>query len=150
MVIQTIPDHENSVYIMYEDIWHGDIYCPFCGTISVNLLSGQLEEMMCPHILFAESPSEIVYLADIFLKELQKLVPSLTRERAFDVGSVPWPSDEGDGFVSTSTSSFCGIFPNSITIATCDSQTGDETTISFAPVNVAKLERLNVTPGRNH
>lgn len=144
MEIQPIPKHENAVSIRYEDSWHGDVYCPFCGMKSIGFVSGQLEAMPCPHIVFAEAHGEVLHIADVFIQLLKELVPSVTEEKAYGLGGIPWPNSDNDGLVNISTDSFCTIVPNSITIATFDSESGEEMTVTFAPVDVQKSARLDV------
>lgn len=146
--MKPIPKHENAIDIRYEDTWHGDMYCPFCGTKSIDFIDGKPEAMICPHLVFAEADAQVLHIADVFQKELKKIIPSFTEENADDRGTFPWPSADGDGTESISTDSFCSIVPNSITIGTIDSSTGDETVVSFAPIDVARLEPLNVKPVR--
>lgn len=148
MEIQPIPSHKNAFYIRYEDTWHGDVFCPFCGTKSVDFVSGELEASVCPHIVFAETDCEVLHIADVFLRELKKLVPSVTEEMALSAGTVPWPDFHGDGVGPVSIDSFCIIVPNSITIATFDSETGEERTLSFVPADVHKSTHSDVKPIR--
>jgi hypothetical protein len=146
--MKPIPKHENAIYIRYEDTWHGDIFCPFCGTKSIDFVDGKPEAIICPHLIFAEADAQVLLIADVFLQKLKEIIPSFTEKKANDRGTFPWPSADGGGMESISTDSFCQIVPNSITIATFDSNTGDKTVVSFVPVDVARLEPLNVKPLR--
>lgn len=143
MQFQEIPKDPSSATIIYHDDWHGDLFCPFCGIKAIEFVDGELEAMVCPHMICAAAHGSVLYVSDLFLSELQKLDNTLTYERVCNRGSVPWPDADGDIF-DVSTDSFCSIVPKSITIITVDSDTGEEMTVSFVPVPAPRSARLDV------
>lgn len=134
MDLKPIPVHPNSVSIVLYDVCDGDLFCPFCGTKSVAYVGDELEAMPCPHLICATGLSAVLYVSDLFMEKLLDMDSTLTYERVCDVGSVPWADTDGEP-LNVSTDSFCGIVPNSISITTFDSRTGEERAVSFAPVN---------------
>jgi hypothetical protein len=138
-----IPEDPSSVAIIYNDDWNGDLFCPFCGIKAIEFVDGELEAMVCPHLLCAAAHGSVLYVSDLFLLELQKLDNTLTYERVCNRGSVPWP--DADGHIDdVSTDSFCGIVPKSLTIINVDTKTGEEMTVSFVPVPAPRSARLDV------
>lgn len=142
-----IPTDPSSVTIVYRDDWNGDLFCPFCGIKAIEFVDGELEAMVCPHIICAAAHGAVLHVSDLFLEALKKLDSTLTYERVCNRGSVPWPDADGHIY-DFSTDSFCGIVPKSITIITVDSETGEEMTVAFAPVPAPRSARLNVQSKR--
>lgn len=136
MDLKPIPVHPNSVSIMLNDVWHGDLFCPFCGMKSVAFVGDELKAMPCPHLICATGLGAILYVSDLFMEKLVQMDSTLTYERVCDAGSVPWADTDGEP-LNVSTETFCGIVPNSISITTFDSKTGEDMTVSFAPVDTA-------------
>ena len=133
--LKPIPEHENSVDIMYEDVPDDSFYCPFCGTETISYINNKLEYNVCDHLICACAEGATLMVSDVFLRHLQELVPTVTHERACETGNIPWPDVDGS-IVNVSTNSFCGIVPNSLTIHTFNTGNGEEVTVSYAPVVV--------------
>lgn len=148
MEIKPIPSHETSASIRYIDAWYDEFYCPFCGMKTIDFVAGELEAMVCPHMVFAEADGEVLYMSDSFLKEIRKLIPTADEERAYQFSSFPWPSADGNSDINVSAGSFCEIVPNSLTISTFDGLSGEDTIVSFAPVDVERSDRLKAKAKR--
>ena len=135
MEIKPIPEHENSVDIMYEDIPDNSFHCPFCGTETITYVNQELQHDVCDHLICAAAEDRILTVSDLFLRHLQNLVPTVTHELACDKGQIPWPRTDGS-IVNVTTDSFTAIVPNSLTIRTFNTGNSDEVTVSYAPIVV--------------
>lgn len=147
MQFKEIPKDPSSVTVIYNDDWHGDLFCPFCGIKAIEFVDGELEAMVCPHVLCAAAHGSVLLVSDVFLAALKKLDATVTYEQACERGYMVWPDSDGH-MCHVSTDSFCGIVPKSITIITVDSETCEEMTVAFAPVPAPRSARLNVQSKR--
>jgi hypothetical protein len=136
--VKPIPAHKNSVDILYEDIPDTNFHCPFCGTETITHANDELEHNVCKHLICAFAEGAVLFVSDLFLQHLQKLVPKVTHEHACQLGSIPWPDEDGS-ITNVSTDSFCGIVPNSLTIRTFNTGDGEEVTVSYAPIEVGPI-----------
>lgn len=138
-----IPTDPSSVTIVYRDDWNGDLFCPFCGIKAIEFVDGELEAMVCPHVLCAAAHGSVLLVSDVFLAELKKLDATVTYKQACEMGYMLWSDSRGQ-VCHVSTDSFCGIVPKSLTIIAADTKTGEEMTVSFAPVPAPRSARLDV------
>ena len=148
MSIKPIPKHKNAVSIVYEDTWNGDVFCPFCGMKAIAFVMGEIEAMTCPHIFFAEAHGQVLLASPAFLESVNEIIADSSKKILEDCETVSWPAADDDDFFDVSLGNFCSVFPNSITITTLDSQTGEEMTVGFAPVNAPRSSRLSVISNR--
>lgn len=135
MDFKPIPSHGNSVDIRYEDIPDTSFHCPFCGTETISYDNRELEHNPCEHLICACAEDAVLFVSDLFLQHLQKLVPTVTLEQALEQGHVSWPDNDGS-IINVSTESFCKIVPNALTIRTFNTGNGEEVTVSYAPIEV--------------
>lgn len=145
MEVKPIPAHKNSVDILYEDIPDTNFHCPFCGTETISYDNRELEHNPCEHLICACAEDAVLFVSDLFLQHLQKLVPKVTHEQACEHGSIPWPDEDGSN-CPVSTDSFCSIVPNSLTIRTFNTGNGEEVTVSYAPIEVGATPPKHKSP----